>query len=174
MFFIFAKKYNHMARPENNRLVHEPPLFNGFKPSGVQGHLLKTVTLSLDEFEAFRLADHIGLSHEEAADEMEISRPVFSKMIQRARQKVAMLIIEGKKLEIEGGNVHFQNNIFRCKSCGHMFKTSFQQTVTVCPSCGAEKLLNLAGGFGHGKCCGEHHRHRRHHHSKTRNKNSHE
>jgi predicted DNA-binding protein (UPF0251 family) len=142
-----------MPRPKNNRIVHEPPIFTDFKPVGLKGIDLKQIQLSLDEFEAFRLADHMGLSHEEAAEEMEISRPTFSRLIEKARTKIASFIIEGKMLNIDGGNIHFRNNIIKCQSCGHMFRTKFNDTVTECPSCHSKNLLNLAGGFGHGKCC---------------------
>jgi predicted DNA-binding protein (UPF0251 family) len=142
-----------MPRPKNNRIVHEPPIFTDFKPVGLKGIDLKQIQLSLDEFEAFRLADHIGLSHEEAAEEMEISRPTFSRLIEKARTKIASFIIEGKMLNIDGGNIHFRNNIIKCQSCGHMFRTKFNDTVTECPACHSKNLLNLAGGFGHGKCC---------------------
>jgi len=142
-----------MPRPKNNRIVHEPPVFTDFKPIGVKGVALEQVLLSLDEFEAFRLADHLGLSHEEAAGEMEISRPTFTRLIEKARKKIAEFVIEGKMLSIDGGNIHFRNNIIKCQSCGHMFKTKFNDTITECPACHSENLLNLAGGFGHGKCC---------------------
>jgi predicted DNA-binding protein (UPF0251 family) len=142
-----------MSRPKNNRIVHEPPIFTDFKPIGVMGDALEHVLLSLDEFEAFRLADHIGLSHEEAAGEMEISRPTFTRLIEKARKKIAEFVIEGKMLSIDGGNIHFRNNIIKCQSCGHMFKTKFNDIITECPACHSENLLNLASGFGHGKCC---------------------
>ena len=58
-----------MPRPQDNRIVHEPPLFSEFKPTGVQGRNLEQILLTLDEFEAFRLADSLGLSHAEAGDE---------------------------------------------------------------------------------------------------------
>ncbi|MGE0089712.1 MAG: DUF134 domain-containing protein [Bacteroidales bacterium] len=142
-----------MPRPQNNRTVHEPPIFTDFKPIGVKGVSLESVTISLDEFEAFRLADHLGLSHEEAADEMDISRPTFSRLIEQARKKIADFIMNGKLLSIDGGNVHFRNNIIKCQSCGHMFRTNFTDIITECPACQSKNLLNLAGGFGHGKCC---------------------
>ena len=142
-----------MPRPKNNRIVHEPPVFTNFKPIGVRGVSLEQVLLSLDEYEAFRLADHIGLSHEEAAGEMEISRPTFTRLIEKARKKIASFIIEGKILNIDGGNIHFRTNLIKCQSCGHMFKTKFSDIVTECPACHSQNLLNLAGGFGHGKCC---------------------
>ncbi len=142
-----------MPRPQNNRVVYEPPIFTDFKPMGVKGISLEQVLLSLDEFEAFRLADYIGLSHEEAAGEMEISRPTFTRLIEQARKKIADFIINGKMLNIDGGNIHFRNNIIKCQSCGQMFRMKFNETITECPACHSKNILNLAGGFGHGKCC---------------------
>jgi len=142
-----------MPRPQDNRIVHEPPLFSEFKPTGVRGRNLEQILLTLDEFEAFRLADSIGLSHAEAADEMEISRSTFTRLIEKARKKIADFIIQGKLLTIEGGRIHFRNNIIHCQNCDHMFKTGIGSSVTECPACHSKNLLNLAGGFGHGKCC---------------------
>jgi len=149
---IFAEKII-MPRTEKNRIVHTPPLFSEFKPIGVPIQNLQQLPLTLDEFEAFRLADYIGLSHAEAADEMEISRSTFTRLIEKSRKKIADFIVEGRVLQIEGGNVHFRNNIIRCQECGHMFKTSISMKIDSCPACHSTKLLNLAGGFGHGKCC---------------------
>jgi predicted DNA-binding protein (UPF0251 family)/phage FluMu protein Com len=142
-----------MPRPKNNRIVHEPPLFTEFKPAGVSGRSLDSVALSIDEYEAIRLADYKGLTHEEASEEMEISRSTFSRLIEQARQKVAGFIILGKLLTIEGGSIHFRNNIIRCIDCGHMFKTTIGNAFVECPECKSTNLLNLAGGFGHGRCC---------------------
>ena len=145
-----------MPRPQNNRIVHEPPLFSEFKPIGIKGQSLEQIILSLDEFEAIRLADYMKYSHEEAAEEMEISRSTFTRLIEQAREKMAEFIIKGKLLNIEGGNIHFRNNLIRCKSCGHMFKIKFKEAISECPSCHSSNLINLAGGFGHGRCCENH------------------
>jgi len=142
-----------MSRPKNNRIVHEPPLFTNFKPTGVKGLSLEQVSLSLDEFEAFRLSDNKGLSQAEAAEEMGISRPTFTRLIEQARKKIAELIVNGKMLNIEGGKIHFRKNIMRCQSCGHMFNINFNENISECPNCQSPHLLNLAGGFGHGRCC---------------------
>jgi predicted DNA-binding protein (UPF0251 family) len=142
-----------MPRPQYNRIVHEPPLFSEFKPVGARGHDLQQIVFTLDEFEAFRLADQLGLSHASAADEMEISRSTFTRLIEKARKKIADFIIQGKLLTIDGGSIHFRNNIIRCQDCGHMFKINFGQTITECPVCDSKHIINLAGGFGHGKCC---------------------
>jgi uncharacterized protein len=142
-----------MPRPKNNRIVHEPPLFSAFKPIGLRGIASEQISLSLDEFEAIRLADKRGLSHAEASDEMEISRSTFTRLIEQARKKIADFLIQGKLLVIEGGNIHFRKNLIRCQDCGHMFNIDFNDPFTECPSCKSKNLLNLAGGFGHGHCC---------------------
>ncbi len=142
-----------MPRPQDNRIVHEPPLFTDFKPIGVRGHNLKPIILTLDEFEAFRLADQLGLSHALAADEMEISRSTFSRLIEKSRKKVADFIIQGRLLTIEGGTVHFRVNIIQCKNCGHMIKINVKHNIKECPECNSRSIINLAGNFGHGKCC---------------------
>lgn len=142
-----------MSRPKNKRIVHEPPLFTEFKPIGIATRSLEQISLSLDELEAVRLADYNALSHEEAAEEMEISRSTFTRLIEEARKKVADFVLNGKFLSIEGGNVHFRNNIIQCLDCGHRFKIKIGVSIIECPACKSDKLLNLAGGFGHGKCC---------------------
>ncbi len=142
-----------MPRPKSNRIVHEPPIYTDFKPVGSKGQALEVIDLTLDEFEALRLADQLSMSHAEAADEMEISRSTFTRLIEGARKKLANFIIQGKLLSINGGNIHFRQNIIKCQTCGHMFKTSFNQIITECPVCKSDNLLNLAGGFGHGNCC---------------------
>ncbi len=142
-----------MPRPKNNRVVHEPPLFTEFKPIGIPVAELDQVLLSLDEFESLRLADYLGMSQEEAANEMEISRSTFSRLVEQARKKMVSFIFQGKLLTIDGGNVHFRYNIIRCKECGNMFKIDIDSPMMECPECHSKNLLNHAGGFGHGNCC---------------------
>lgn len=142
-----------MSRPKKERIVHEPPIYTRFKPVGVRSYTVEQISFTIDEYEAIRLADHLGMEHSEAADEMEISRSTFTRLIEKARKKIADFLVEGKELLIEGGNIHFRGNIIRCLDCGHMFKTNFENEMTECPVCGSVNLLNLAGGFGHGRCC---------------------
>ena len=142
-----------MSRPEKERKVSLPPIYTGFKPFGVSGKQLEKVSLSIDEYEAFRLSDYLGMSQDEAASEMEISRSTFTRLIEKARKKISDFIIHGKILVVEGGNIHFRSNIIKCENCGHMFKTCFKILIDKCPNCNSNKLVNLAGGFGHGMCC---------------------
>ncbi len=141
-----------MSRPEKERIVNLPPLYTEFIPVGNLSSKNMSV-LSLDEYEAFRLADYMGLSHEEASREMEISRATFTRLIEKARKKIASLIIEGKGLNVEGGNIHFRKNIIKCSDCGQMFKIKINHNIDECPACESTNVFNLAGSFGHGKCC---------------------
>lgn len=61
------------------------------------------VVLGLDEFEALRLADHLGLYQEAGALRMGISRPTFARILDEARHKLALVLVEGRALRIEGG-----------------------------------------------------------------------
>ena len=147
-----------MGRKEIDRMVSQPPLFNEFKPAGYAGKHLKTVSLSIDEYEAIRLIDYKAFTHEEAADEMGISRPVFTKLLEKARYKFSQFLVEGIFLKIEGGNIHFRKNIIKCSNCGQMFEIDMDHQINICPNCNSETIINIAGGYGHGKCCVNNHR----------------
>jgi predicted DNA-binding protein (UPF0251 family) len=66
---------------------------------------LEVIAMTLDEFEAIRLADLGGLYQEEAAEKMGVSRPTFSRIVESAHRKVADALVHGKALRIEGGPV---------------------------------------------------------------------
>lgn len=136
-----------MARPKNNRFVKQPPVFTDFKPIGIRGKNLERVFLSIDEYEAIRLADKLGLSHEDAAQKMEISRSTFSRLILKARQKIADFLINGKALSIEGGKFYFRNNLFKCNDCGNLFRTAIDDTPEKCPDCKSNNIENFADKF---------------------------
>lgn len=156
IFVICCQRLYDMSRKKNIRIVKEPPIFTEFKPIGIPARFLDQISLTLDELEAIRLADYEGLSHEEAAFEMEISRSTFSRLIENSRWKIAEFIFLGKLLSVEGGNVHFRKNILQCANCEHMFKINIDTEVLECPECHSKKLINLAGSYGHGKCCRQH------------------
>ena len=74
---------------------------NCFKPCGMARHHLDYEILTEDEIEAIRLSDFEGLYQEEAAREMEVSRPTFSRILNSARKKLANALILGKAIEIQ-------------------------------------------------------------------------
>ena len=99
--------------------------------------LLHEVILSVDEFEALRLADLQALSHEEAATKMKISRATFGRIVEKARKTVVDAIVNGKAIRIEGGNYRMGKMFeFQCRSCNRSWQLS---TVSAekkdCPHC---------------------------------------
>lgn len=104
-----------MPRPSKPRVIGSNPEICNFKPRGIPARKLKAINVTLDEYEAIRLADYEGLSHEEASVLMNISRPTFSRLVEKSRVKIATFLIEGCELTIAGGNVTFQER--GCQMC---------------------------------------------------------
>jgi predicted DNA-binding protein (UPF0251 family) len=94
-----------VPRPFCYRRIAGQPAAPIFKPIGIPVLELEEVVMSLDEFEAVRLADLDGLYQEEAAEQMDVSRTTFSRIIDAAHRKMADAIVHGKALRIEGGPV---------------------------------------------------------------------
>jgi uncharacterized protein len=95
-----------MPRPSCYRTIAGRPAVSVFKPLGIPVVELEEIVMTLDEFEAIRLADLNGLYQEHAAEKMRISRSTFSRIVDVAHQKVADALVHGKALRIEGGPVH--------------------------------------------------------------------
>lgn len=84
------------------------PAVKYFKPRGVPLSSLQEVVLTLDEFEALRLADFEGLYQEEAAKRMGVSRQTFGRILEEAHRKVADALVNAKALRVEGGVVELR------------------------------------------------------------------
>ncbi|MGD8541046.1 MAG: DUF134 domain-containing protein, partial [Desulfobacteraceae bacterium] len=93
-----------MVRPQKNRIVAFNPSISYFKPRGIPMIELEEVRLTVDEREAIRLADLLGMSHEEAGRRMGVSRATFGRIVQNARRAVADALINGKAINVAGGN----------------------------------------------------------------------
>ena len=114
-----------MPRPVKCRIITEMPNHIAFKPVGFPMEELEKVILSLDEYEALRLADFEELYQEIAAEKMNVSRQTFGNIVKSARKKVAEALITGKAIFIEGGDVTILNK--PCPRCRKNMKS--------CPKC---------------------------------------
>ena len=90
------------GRPKKYRIVRLDPPISRFSPRGKPGRP-DEVNLSMDEFEAIRLADFMGLGQEKAAESMHISQQTFSRILKRGRKIIAEAIVKGKIIKIQGG-----------------------------------------------------------------------
>ena len=90
-------------RPKKTRWVKCAPGERCFKPLCKPLNKLEGVYLTLDEFEAVRLASLEGLKQINAAKLMNISRPTFSRILTSAQRKIADGLVNIKAIRIEGG-----------------------------------------------------------------------
>lgn len=152
-----------MVRPRHCRRVCGVPENNIFKPKGIPASALQEVILTVDEFEAIRLADMEGLYQEQAAKTMEVSRQTFGRILESAHRKVADSLVNAKKLRIEGGKFKMAKRKFKCYDCDHTWELEHGTgRPAQCPSCKSTNLHRAeedrgyarAGRGGHGRCCG--------------------
>jgi predicted DNA-binding protein (UPF0251 family) len=122
-----------MPRPCKNRCITGQPVSVIYKPAGVPASTLEWIQLNLDEFEAVRLIDHLGLEQEQAAVQMGVSRPTVTRIYASARKKIADALVLGQALRIEGGpvNEQFRPSGFgqgRAMGCHHRHGQGHQES----------------------------------------------
>jgi predicted DNA-binding protein (UPF0251 family) len=136
-----------MSRPVKLRYVAALPGASFFKPAGIPAALLQSVRLSLEEIEAIRLKDLEGLEQEECAEKMQISRPTFHRVLESGRGKLADALVNGKAIQIEGGNFGLPQQRFKCTNDGHEWDVPFKvlagRTPLSCPVCSGANIQPL-------------------------------
>jgi predicted DNA-binding protein (UPF0251 family) len=98
-----------MPRKTKCRKVAHIPRSNIFKPAGIPACDLAETVLKIEEAEALRLKDLLGLEQVDCAAEMGVSRTTFQRILVDARQKVADALINSKVLVLEGGHYELVN-----------------------------------------------------------------
>ncbi|MBN1778745.1 MAG: DUF134 domain-containing protein [Candidatus Buchananbacteria bacterium] len=94
-----------MPRPKLQRKIGFDPNVTYFKPRGVPMRTLQEVALTIEEVEAIRLKDFLGLEQTQAAEKMKTSQSTFQRILTQAHQKIAQAIIEGKALKINQNKI---------------------------------------------------------------------
>jgi len=118
-----------------------PPAMEGYKPFGIPMRELESVFLLFEEFEAIRLADYENLTQEEAAEKMDISRPTFTRLYNKARKTIAKAFVEGKAIIIKGGNFITDDYWYKCKNCNETMVT--MKPVDHCRKCDSDDITQL-------------------------------
>ncbi len=125
-----------------------------YKPREIPLCELEIIRLSIEELEAIRLCDLLHAEQDEAADMMGVSRKTFWNDLQRARQKVADALVNGKAIEISGGEYVNSGECeveFFCRDCGNVWVSPCNAgRPWTCPSCSSKNIYRK-GGDGRGK-----------------------
>jgi len=116
----------------------------GFKPYGMPVCEIDPVILKLEEYESIRLVNYDKLPQDQAAIRMNVSRPTFTRIYNNALEQIAKALIEGKAIEIEGGNYEMDKDWYRCRKCFRLFEGL--ENHTKCKNCslfGENELIKL-------------------------------
>ncbi|WP_244833914.1 DUF134 domain-containing protein [Clostridium sp. BJN0001] len=98
-----------MPRPIKWRKVCCLPESNKFGPLDSTSDEKENINMTVDEYETIRLIDLEGLTQEECAKQMNVSRTTIQGIYIEARKKLAKLLVNGKVLLIEGGEYRLCN-----------------------------------------------------------------
>ena len=92
-----------MPRPVKCRKVCSLPRTTEFRPLGPLTQN-EVVILTVDEYEAIRLIDKEAFSQEECSSYMDVARTTVQQIYTSARKKLALALVEGRPLLIQGGS----------------------------------------------------------------------
>jgi predicted DNA-binding protein (UPF0251 family) len=113
-----------MPRPQKFRNVCIPPKMKGFKPFGMARCATQPIVFQYDEYESIKLVNYESLSQDEAAERMHVSRPTLTRIYNSALFKISKAFVEGKSIVIDGGNIKFDADWYKCKKCFKVVKDS--------------------------------------------------
>jgi len=130
-----------MPNRTRHRRITKPPLMEGYKPFGIPMRELESVVLLFEEFEAIRLADYENLTQEEAAEKMNISRPTFTRLYDKARKSIARAFVEGKAIIISGGNYITDYYWYKCQNCNEITVT--MKPTKQCHKCDSDDITQI-------------------------------
>ena len=125
-----------------------------YKPREVPLCDLEIINLSIEELETIRLCDLLHVEQNEAAEMMGISRKTFWNDLQKARQKVVDALVNGKAIEISGGEYVNSGECkveFLCKGCEHEWESQCNDGTPLKLSEVRFGIIYRIGGDGRGK-----------------------
>jgi len=92
------------GRPKKTRLIKGEPKIGQFSPRGRPGRP-DEAELSIDHYEALRLADYKGMKQAQACKLMGVSRQTFGRILREGHKKLADGLVNGKILRFKGGKI---------------------------------------------------------------------
>ncbi len=93
-----------MPRPCKRRRICAKPACGRFGPKNAAENPHTIIAMTLDEYESIRLIDLEGLTQEQCAAQMNVSRTTAQAIYGSARLKLAKCLVKACDLVIEGGD----------------------------------------------------------------------
>ena len=93
-----------MPRPRKRRHVCCLPERNLFGTLDIPLSADNLVMMTVEEYECIRLIDYEGLMQETCAEQMQVARTTVQRIYNDARKKLALALVMGKIIKIEGGD----------------------------------------------------------------------
>lgn len=98
------------GRPVKIKNVRRYPPITQFSPRGKPGRP-DEIELKLEEFEALKLTDYIGLSQKKTAAMMGVSQQTVSRILKKARKSLSKGLVMGAIIRINGGSYRISGHI---------------------------------------------------------------
>lgn len=103
-----------MSRPSRCKRICEMPKCMRF--TSHTENEMETV-LTLEEYETIRWIDGFDLSQAECAERMNAARTTITRIYDSARKKMALYLMNGGTLKIEGGSYELCKSTQGCSQC---------------------------------------------------------
>ncbi|MBY9006121.1 MAG: DUF134 domain-containing protein [Candidatus Lokiarchaeota archaeon] len=131
-----------MGRRTRIRWVKETP--NNFYFPNTEPSFEESIVLTISEFESMRLKHYLNFDQNAAADEMGISQPTFSRILENAHQKTTQALIKGKLIKIYGGNIDYKVSFigYGCIDCNHEWEdnSASKDNKVNCVKCNSKNI----------------------------------
>ena len=132
-----------MGRHTRLRQVKDPPHNFYFQSENDNS----SVGLNIAEFESLRLKHYISLTQKSSADAMGVSQPTFSRILEKAHEKLTQALIEGKNIRVYGGKINLKQDYkgYGCLNCDEEWEDELasKDRSGKCPNCNSSKVYFL-------------------------------
>ncbi len=133
-----------MPRPCKHRRVCEMPRFNRFGPVREDGEAGFPIVMTVDEYEAIRLIDLLGLRQENCAERMNVARTTAQTIYDSARAKLAECLVNGRELYVSGGEIALCDGNTDASGCRYCYRERELQK-------GEQKQMRIAVTYENGQ-----------------------
>lgn len=128
-----------MPRPRRFSRILGKPRVCRFEPDIADADKIEPLMITMEEFESLRLKDYQEIQQKKAAEIMDISQPTFHRTLSSARRKITKALVEGKIIQIKGGDYIMDKKRYVCKNCGFEWQSASKE-YNKCPDCDSENI----------------------------------